>query len=40
MHICFVNDHFLKDPSATITGPMVQTWLLGSGLAERLWRQQ
>src|SRR5258707_1260215 len=37
MRICFVNDYFLKDPSATITGPMVQTFLLASGLARRGW---
>lgn len=36
--ICFVNDYFLKDSSATITGPMVQTYLLGTGLARRGWR--
>ena len=37
MRICFVNDYFLKDTSATITGPMVQTYLLASGLARRGW---
>jgi glycosyltransferase involved in cell wall biosynthesis len=37
MRICFVNDYFLKDPTATITGPMVQTYLLGEGLAKRGW---
>jgi len=37
MRICFVNDFFLKDPSATITGPMVQTYLLATGLARRGW---
>lgn len=37
MRICFVNDYFLKDPSATITGPMVQTFLLATGLSRRGW---
>lgn len=36
--ICFVNDYFLKDRTATITGPMVQMYLLGTGLAKRGWR--
>src|ERR1043166_1955174 len=37
MRICFVNDYFLKDPLATITGPMVQTYLMATGLARRGW---
>jgi glycosyltransferase involved in cell wall biosynthesis len=37
MRICFVNDYFLKDRSAAITGPMVQTYLLATGLARRGW---
>ncbi|KAB2878378.1 glycosyltransferase family 4 protein [bacterium] len=35
--ICFVSDFFISDKKATITGPMVQTYLIGSELKKRGW---
>lgn len=35
--ICFVCDSFISDSDATITGPMVQTYLLGKELMKRGW---
>jgi glycosyltransferase involved in cell wall biosynthesis len=35
--ICFVTDAFISDTKATITGPMVQTYLLGKELLRRGW---
>lgn len=35
--ICFVSDFFISDKNATITGPMVQTYLIGSELKKRGW---
>lgn len=35
--ICFVCDAFISDPNATITGPMVQTYLLGKEFHARGW---
>ncbi|MBX7150220.1 glycosyltransferase [bacterium] len=35
--ICFVCDSFISDSQATITGPMVQTYLLGKELSKRKW---
>ncbi len=35
--ICFVTDAFISDPKATITGPMVQTYLLGKEFRRRGW---
>lgn len=35
--ICFVCDAFISDPKATITGPMVQTYLLGKEFHRRGW---
>ncbi|MBL7962189.1 hypothetical protein JNL27_18335, partial [bacterium] len=35
--ICFVSDFFISDKKATITGPMVQTYLIGSELKRRGW---
>lgn len=35
--ICFLTDAFISDPRATITGPMVQTYLLGKALLNRGW---
>ena len=35
--ICFVSDYFIRDPEAAITGPMVQTYLLGKELQSRGW---
>ncbi len=38
--ICFLTDAFISDPRATITGPMVQTYLLGKALMKRGWNVQ
>ena len=35
--ICFICDSFISDKSATITGPMVQTYLIGKELSQRGW---
>lgn len=35
--ICFVCDSFISDSQAIITGPMVQTYLLGKELLKRNW---
>lgn len=35
--ICFICDSFISDSDATITGPMVQTYLLGKELLKRGW---
>ncbi len=35
--ICFVADSFISDTTAMITGPMVQTYLIGSELSKRGW---
>lgn len=34
---CFVTDGFIADPAATITGPMVQTYIIGKELSNRNW---
>lgn len=36
--ICFLTDAFISDPRATITGPMVQTYLLGKSLHRVGWK--
>jgi glycosyltransferase involved in cell wall biosynthesis len=36
--ICFLADGFIADSSATITGPMVQTYLIGKELSSRGWQ--
>ncbi len=35
--ICFLADAFISDEAATITGPMVQTYLIGQELKRRGW---
>ncbi len=35
--ICFVSDSFIADPQATITGPMVQMYVIGKQLQSRGW---
>ena len=35
--ICFICDSFISDKVATITGPTVQTYLIGKELSQRGW---
>lgn len=35
--LCFITDFFISDQNAAITGPMVQTYLIGRELKQRGW---
>ena len=35
--LCFITDYFISDQNAAITGPMVQTYLIGRELKQRGW---